>query len=291
MDRALPKALSRRGPPRAQSPSPRAALACARAQAAPRGAGSFRAACACPAGCLKSAANALFAECALLEPLGLLRAVALAWTEGLSTWASRASLALQPLAVPAGAAALGRLLNAAGGAARFLTAAACDGPGRGGTCDAAAWDAVYLASFWAENTLGWLCFHAHWRSLASFGAFASAGCALGGWFRDYLWLHSGNVVHGFSSAGSQELAALAWAFLLGHLAWATAFMFLASWRGYWQELLESLLWAHLRAPALAAAWTAPLTPAALSIVQARCVGLAHFAAGFIGTFAAFLLSA
>jgi hypothetical protein len=57
-------------------------------------------------------------------------------------------------------------------------AAACDGPGRGGTCDAAAWDAVYLASFWAENTLGWLCFHAHWRSLASFGAFASAGCAL-----------------------------------------------------------------------------------------------------------------
>ena len=68
-------------------------------------------------------------------------------------------------------------------------------------------------------------------------------------------------------------------------------MFLASWRGYWQELLESLLWAHLRAPALAAAWTAPLTPAALSIVQARCVGLAHFAAGFIGTFAAFLLSA
>jgi len=33
---------------------------------------------------------------------------------------------------------------------------ACDGPGRGGTCDISGWDSVYLASFWVLNTLGWL---------------------------------------------------------------------------------------------------------------------------------------
>jgi len=168
---------------------------------------------------------------------------------------------------------------------------ACDGPGRGGTCDISSWDSVYLSSFWVLNTLGWLCFDEHWRSLASFDAFGSTGSTLSGWFRDYLWLHSGNLVHGFSSAGSQELAALAWGFLLGHLAWATSFMFLISWRGYWQELLESLLFVHLRTPLLVSMWAACFTPVALSILQARCVGLAHFTLGFIGTFAAFLLSA
>jgi photosystem I P700 chlorophyll a apoprotein A2 len=35
-------------------------------------------------------------------------------------------------------------------------------------------------------------------------------------------------------------------FLFGHLIYATGFMF--SWRGYWQELIESLAWAHERTP-------------------------------------------
>ena len=30
-------------------------------------------------------------------------------------------------------------------------------------------------------------------------------------------------------------------FLFGHLVWATGFMFLISWRGYWQELIESIV--------------------------------------------------
>jgi photosystem I P700 chlorophyll a apoprotein A2 len=30
----------------------------------------------------------------------------------------------------------------------------------------------------------------------------------------------------------------------GHLIYATGFMFLISWRGYWQELIETLVWAH-----------------------------------------------
>jgi photosystem I P700 chlorophyll a apoprotein A2 len=168
---------------------------------------------------------------------------------------------------------------------------ACDGPGRGGTCDISGWDAVYLGAFWLANTLGWLCFYHHWRSLASFDAFGSTGCTLCGWFRDYLWLNSGNLVNGCSWSGSNELAVLAWSFLLGHLIWATSFMLLVSWRGYWQELLECLLFLHLKSPMVVSLWTAGLTPVALSILQARCVGLGHFTLGLVGTFAAFLLSA
>ena len=33
---------------------------------------------------------------------------------------------------------------------------ACDGPGRGGTCDISAWDSFYLATFWMLNTSAWL---------------------------------------------------------------------------------------------------------------------------------------
>ncbi|KAL5644608.1 hypothetical protein ACJX0J_004780 [Zea mays] len=72
----------------------------------------------------------------------------------------------------------------------------------------------------------------------------------------------------------------AWMFLFGHLVWATGFMFFISWRGYWQELIETLAWAHERTP----------LPVALSIVQARLVGLAHFSVGYIFTYAAFLIA-
>jgi hypothetical protein len=45
-----------------------------------------------------------------------------------------------------------------------------------------------------------------------------------------------------------NLAVWAWMFLFGHLVWATGFMFLISWRGYWQELIETIVWAHERTP-------------------------------------------
>jgi len=160
----------------------------------------------------------------------------------------------------------------------------CDGPGRGGTCDISGWDSVYLGAFWVLNTLGWVLFYQHWRSIVSFDAFASTGSTLLGWFREYLWQNSGNLV------SSAELSVLAWGFLLGHLIWATSFMFLISWRGYWQELIESLLLIHLKTPVVVSIWTLGFTPVALSIVQARCVGLVHFIFGFVGTFASFLLS-
>ena len=45
-----------------------------------------------------------------------------------------------------------------------------------------------------------------------------------------------------------NLSVWAWMFLFGHLVWATGFMFLISWRGYWQELIETIVWAHERTP-------------------------------------------
>jgi photosystem I P700 chlorophyll a apoprotein A2 len=66
-------------------------------------------------------------------------------------------------------------------------------------------------------------------------------------------------------------------------------LILISWRGYWQELIESLAWAHERTPiADLVRWKDK--PVALSIVQARLVGLAHFSAGYILTYAAFLIA-
>ena len=52
--------------------------------------------------------------------------------------------------------------------------------------------------------------------------------------------------------------------------------------GYWQELIESIIWAHqvvVAAPAI--------YPRALSIIQGRAVGVAHFLLGGIVTTWAF----
>ena len=169
----------------------------------------------------------------------------------------------------------------------------CDGPGRGGTCDISAWDAFYLAVFWALNTVGWLTFYWHWKHLAiwqgNVAQFNESSTYLMGWFRDYLWLNSSQLINGYNPAGSNNLAVWAWMFLFGHLIWATGFMFLISWRGYWQELIETIVWAHQRTPlANLVGWRDK--PVALSIVQARVVGLAHFTVGYFMTYAAFLIA-
>ncbi|KAL5645892.1 hypothetical protein ACJX0J_001451 [Zea mays] len=149
----------------------------------------------------------------------------------------------------------------------------CDGPGRGGTCDISAWDAFYLAVFWMLNTIGWVTFYWHWKHITlwqgNVSQFNESSTYLMGWLRDYL--------------------CMGWMFLFGHLVWATGFMFLISWRGYWQELIETLAWAHERTPlANLIRWRDK--PVALSIVQARLVGLAHFSVGYIFTYAAFLIA-
>ena len=169
----------------------------------------------------------------------------------------------------------------------------CDGPGRGGTCDISAWDAFYLAVFWALNTVGWVTFYWHWKHLAiwqgNVAQFNESSTYLMGWFRDYLWLNSSQLLNGYNPLGSNNLAVWSWMFLFGHLVWATGFMFLISWRGYWQELIETIVWAHQRTPlANLVGWRDK--PVALSIVQARVVGLAHFTIGYILTYAAFLIA-
>ncbi len=169
----------------------------------------------------------------------------------------------------------------------------CDGPGRGGTCDISAWDSFYLAMFWMLNTLGWLTFYWHWKHLGiwqgNVAQFNENSTYLMGWFRDYLWANSAQLINGYNPYGVNNLSVWAWMFLFGHLVWATGFMFLISWRGYWQELIETIVWAHERTPlANLVRWKDK--PVAMSIVQGRVIGLAHFTVGYVLTYAAFLIA-
>lgn len=169
----------------------------------------------------------------------------------------------------------------------------CDGPGRGGTCDISAWDAFYLSVFWMLNTIGWVTFYWHWKHITiwqgNINQFNESSTYLMGWLRDYLWLNSAPLINGYNPYGMNTLSVWEWMFLFGHLVWATGFMFLISWRGYWQELIETLAWAHERTP-LANLIKWKDKPVAMSIVQARLVGLAHFSTGYILTYAAFVIA-
>ena len=62
-------------------------------------------------------------------------------------------------------------------------------------------------------------------------------------------------------------------------------MFLFSGRGYWQELIESIVWAHNKVKLGPA-----IQPRALSITQGRAAGLAHYLLGGIGTTWSFFLA-
>lgn len=173
---------------------------------------------------------------------------------------------------------------------------ACDGPGRGGTCDISSWDSFYLAFFWMLNTVGWIAFYQHFKlvslSSGSISQFHTSSTYLFGWFRDYLWYNSSALINGYGPLGINDLSVWAWTFLLAHLVWATGFMFLISWRGYWQELIDSVIVMHLRSPIIFDVWdTSLFTPVALSIVQSRFIGLVHFSSGFILTYAAFVFGA
>jgi len=170
----------------------------------------------------------------------------------------------------------------------------CDGPGRGGTCQTSSWEqSFYLAMFWMLNTIGWVTFYWHWKHLGiwqgNVAQFNESSTYLMGWLRDYLWLYSAQVINGYNPYGTSNLSVWGWMFLFGHLVWATGFMFLISWRGYWQELIETLVWAHERTPlANLVSWKDK--PVALSIVQGWLVGVIHFTVGYILTYAAFLIA-
>ena len=62
-------------------------------------------------------------------------------------------------------------------------------------------------------------------------------------------------------------------------------MFLYSGRGYWQELIESILWAHHKFKLMPL-----LQPRALSIAQGRAVGFIHYTHGGVACSWAFFIS-
>ena len=172
----------------------------------------------------------------------------------------------------------------------------CDGPGRGGTCQVSGWDHVFLGLFWMYNSLSIVIFHFSWKmqsdvwgtvspdgtvSHITYGNFAQSAITINGWLRDFLWAQATQVIGSYGSA----LSAYGLLFLGAHFIWAFSLMFLFSGRGYWQELIESIVWAHNKlkvAPAI--------QPRALSIIQGRAVGVAHYLLGGIATTWAFFLA-
>ena len=62
-------------------------------------------------------------------------------------------------------------------------------------------------------------------------------------------------------------------------------MFLFYRRGYWQELIESIVWAHGQLNC-----TPNIYPRALSITQGRAVGMVHYLLGGIVTTWSFFLA-
>jgi photosystem I P700 chlorophyll a apoprotein A1 len=110
------------------------------------------------------------------------------------------------------------------------------------------------------------------------GNWAQSSITINGWLRDFLWAQASQVINSYGSA----LSAYGIMFLAGHFVFAFSLMFLFSGRGYWQELIESIVWAHNKlkvAPAI--------QPRALSIIQGRAVGVAHYLLGGIVTTWAF----
>jgi len=159
----------------------------------------------------------------------------------------------------------------------------CDGPGRGGTCQVSSWDHVFLGLFWMYNGLSIVIFHFSWKMQSDVwgltgGNFAQSSITINGWLRDFLWAQSSQVLTSYG----QAISMYGLMFLGAHFVWAFSLMFLFSGRGYWQELFESIIWAHNK---LKLAPT--IQPRALSITQGRAVGVAHFLLGGIATTWAF----
>jgi photosystem I P700 chlorophyll a apoprotein A1 len=172
----------------------------------------------------------------------------------------------------------------------------CDGPGRGGTCQVSSWDHVFLGLFWMYNSLSIVIFHFFWKMQSDVwgtiapdgsithitgGNFAQSSITNNGWLRDFLWAQATQAINSYGTA----LSAYGLLFLAGHFVFGFSLMFLFSGRGYWQELIESIVWAHRKLKI-----TPAIQPRALSIIQGRAVGAAHYLLGGIVTTWAFFLA-
>ncbi|WP_009633026.1 photosystem I core protein PsaA [Synechocystis sp. PCC 7509] len=169
----------------------------------------------------------------------------------------------------------------------------CDGPGRGGTCQVSGWDHVFLGLFWMFNTIAIAVYHFSWKMQSDVwgtidadgtiahitgGNFAQSAVNINGWLRDFQWAQAAQVIQSYGTS----LSAYGLIFLGAHFVWAFSLMFLFSGRGYWQELIESIVWAHNKLN-----FSPAIQPRALSIIQGRAVGVAHFLLGAIVTIWAF----
>jgi photosystem I P700 chlorophyll a apoprotein A1 len=173
----------------------------------------------------------------------------------------------------------------------------CDGPGRGGTCQISPWDHIFLSLFWSYNTIAVVVFHYYWKvqsdiwgvyesttmsiSHVTGGDFSSTSMTINAWLTNFLWSQASQVIqsYGTSNAGYGLI------FLAAHFVWALSLMFLYSGRGYWQELIESILWSHNKLH-----FSPEIQVRALSITQGRAVGLTHYLLGAISVTWSFILS-
>ncbi len=187
----------------------------------------------------------------------------------------------------------------------------CDGPGRGGTCQSSAWDHVFLGLFWMYNCISIVIFHFSWKmqsdvwgtvdastkaiehlvpssdvllangQTVALSQWAASAVNINGWLRDFLWAQASSVINSYNTPS----AAYGLLFLGAHFVWAFSLMFLFSGRGYWQELIESIVWAHNKLKV-----SPTIQPRALSITQGRAVGVAHYLLGGIVTTWAFFIA-
>ncbi|KAJ8419196.1 LOW QUALITY PROTEIN: hypothetical protein Cgig2_032350 (chloroplast) [Carnegiea gigantea] len=172
----------------------------------------------------------------------------------------------------------------------------CDGPGRGGTCQVSPRVGSCILRAILDVQRNFVIFHFSWKMQSDVwgsisdqgvvthitgGNFAQSSITINGWLRDFLWAQASQVIQSYGSS----LSAYGLFFLGAHFVWAFSLMFLFSGRGYWQELIESIVWAHNKLK------VAPATqPRALSIVQGRAVGVTHYLLGGIATTWAFFLA-
>jgi photosystem I P700 chlorophyll a apoprotein A1 len=160
----------------------------------------------------------------------------------------------------------------------------CDRPGRRRTCQVSAWDHIFLRLFWMYNSISIVIFHYSWKMQSDIwritnNNWANSANTINGWLRDFLWAQSSQVIQAYGTALSRYTLM----FLAAHFVWAFSLMFLFSGRGYWQELIESILWAHNKLNIMPS-----IQPRALSITQRRAVGVAHYLLrGIVTTWAFF----
>ena len=175
---------------------------------------------------------------------------------------------------------------------------ACDGPGRGGTCQISPWDHIYLIVFWMYNAFSVVFFHYFWKMqsdvwgiyktkmrnimhITGIGDYSINSRTINGWLSNFLWSQAAQVIQSYGT----NLSGYGFIFIGAHFLWAFSLMFLYSGRGYWQELIESILWAHHKFKLM------PLIqPRALSIAQGRAVGFIHYTHGAVACSWAFFIS-